>query len=116
MYFTSNRRNWDRSVTDPDSDFCKVVEIVSRDRCITREDFYLETRVHPNGDFRGFELRDGELKLRHGWNSSFWGGLTRCGLLEYDRSNREYVPGPEWNYWYSKVHSHNPRRFPLSLV
>lgn len=96
-YFSPNGRNWSRSIKDPMSDFCKLIRMVNVMGYIPSRSFFWDVTRGPDPD------RDGS-----SWGSSFWTGVINSGLLVYDRSNRQYVKGPEWKYWVSKVVYHNP--------
>lgn len=105
--YNSAGYNFRESIMDPNSQLREVIEIVRTDRVINRFDYYMETRVHKNGDWRAFRIvpgTDRTLQLRPGYGSSFWSALCLAGILKntWNRAPNgycEYVPGPRFNFY-----------------
>lgn len=101
-----NGYNFRDSIQDPDSQLRKVIRILDRDGCIDRHTYFMETRVHSDGDFSAMYIDDGgQLRVRSGYGATFWTALRRAKVIEPTKHRTDlgymiYSPGDEFNFWY----------------
>lgn len=100
-----NGYNFRGSIQDPDSQLRKVLDIMARDVCIDRHGFYMETRVHANGDFSAMRVLNGDLRVRPGYGASFWTALRRAKIIRRTDQKTDlgywiYERGDNWYMFY----------------
>ncbi len=103
--FHHNGYDFRKSIRNPNSQLRKVLEILDRDRVITRYDYFMETRLHYSGDFSPFMVdRNRKIRVRPGYGASFWSALRTAGIIwnsgcRDDNGYIEYLPGPQFKFY-----------------